>query len=185
MLRRGLSLALGAWERQSELARRVHRILRQPNEPMSARRAIALTGALIAGVMAVAVALAHSPQLVSFTPLAQANLQARSVAVPVRVEASAPREKSTAEFAGAPTLVKASLPLRPAPAAHNPNHRRAVAEKQSEQPSQIFPDQAAWVVLTEWDDDAPPPRVVITVAQDSRSTYAAVAIADGWLIVQI
>jgi hypothetical protein len=53
------------------------------------------------------------------------------------------------------------------------------------QPSQIFPDQAAWVVLTEWDDDAPPPRVVITVAQDSRSSYAAVAIANGWLIVQI
>ena len=82
MLRRGLSLALGAWERQSELARRVHRILRQPNMPMSAKHATALTGALIAGVMAVGVALAHSPQLVSFAPLTQPNLQARSVSVP-------------------------------------------------------------------------------------------------------
>jgi beta-lactamase regulating signal transducer with metallopeptidase domain len=185
MLRRSLSLALGAWERQSELARRVHRILRQPSEPMSGRHAAVLTSALIAGVMAVAVALAHSPQLVSFAPLAQQNLQARSVAVSVPVEASLPRERKAAEVAGSPTLVKASLPLRPVPAAHNSNHRRAAVAKQSVQPSQIFPDQAAWVVLTEWDDDAPPPRVVITVAQDSRSSYAAVAIANGWLIVQI
>jgi len=39
--------------------------------------------------------------------------------------------------------------------------------------------------LTEWDDDAPPPRVVIAVDRDHRSSYAAVAIANGWLIVQI
>jgi beta-lactamase regulating signal transducer with metallopeptidase domain len=185
MLRRGLSLALGAWEKQSELVRRVHRILRQPNEPMSGKHAMVLTGALIAGVMAVAVALAHSPQLVSFAPLAQPDLQARSVAASGPDTASAPRERNAAEFAGSPTLVKASLPVRPAPATHNSNHRRAAAAKLNVQPPQIFPDQAAWVVLTEWDDDAPPPRVVITVAQDYRSSYAAVAIANGWLIVQI
>jgi beta-lactamase regulating signal transducer with metallopeptidase domain len=179
MLRRGLSLALGAWERQSELARRVHRILRQPNRPMSARQATALTGALIAGVMAVGVALAHSPQLVSFAPLTQPNLQARSVPV------VAPGERNAAEFAGSPTLVKANLPQRPVPAAHNSNHKRTAATKRSIQPPQIFADQADWVVLTEWDSDAPPPRVVITVARDYRSSYAAVAIANGWLIVQI
>jgi beta-lactamase regulating signal transducer with metallopeptidase domain len=179
MLRRSLSLALGAWERQSELARRVHRILRQPNEPMRGKHAIVLTGALIAGVMAVAVALAHSPQLVSFSPITQPNLQARAAA------ASAPAERSTVEFSVSPTLVKANLPQRLAPIAHNPRSRIAAVAKQSVQPAQIFPDQATWVVLTEWDDDAPPPRVVITVARDYRSSYAAVAIANGWLIVQI
>jgi len=185
MLRRGLSLALGAWERQSELARRVHRILRQPNEPMSGRRAMVLTGALIAGVMAVAVALAHSPQLVSFAPLAPQNLQARSVSASVPVAASAPSEKKAVEFAGSPTLVKTGLPLRTVPTAHNSHHRLTAAAKQSVQPPQIFPEQAAWIVLTEWDDDAPPPRVVIAVDRDHRSSYAAVAIANGWLIVQI
>ena len=96
-----------------------------------------------------------------------------------------PDERNSAEFAGSPTLVKANLPQRPVPAAHNSNHKRAAAVKRSMQPPQIFPDQADWVVLTEWDDDVPPPRVVITVARDYRSSYAAVAIANGWLIVQI
>jgi hypothetical protein len=38
MVRRGMSLVLGAWERQSEVVRRVHRILRRPVAAMSARR---------------------------------------------------------------------------------------------------------------------------------------------------
>jgi hypothetical protein len=41
------------------------------------------------------------------------------------------------------------------------------------------------IVLTEWDINAPPPRLIFAVAEDHRSTYAAVAIANGWLIVQI
>jgi beta-lactamase regulating signal transducer with metallopeptidase domain len=47
MLRRGLSLALGAWEKQSELVRRVHRILRRPGATMSLRRTMALTAGLM------------------------------------------------------------------------------------------------------------------------------------------
>jgi beta-lactamase regulating signal transducer with metallopeptidase domain len=185
MLRRGLSLALGAWERQSELARRVHRILRQPNEPTSERQAMVLTGALIAGVLAVAVALAHSPQLVSFAPLMQSNLQARSVAASGPSDGTAQREYNPAEFACSPTLVKADLRQRPALNSHYVNHRRAAAAKRSVSQPQILTDQAAWVVLTEWEVNGPPPRVVIAVARDHRSSYAAVAIANGWLIVQI
>jgi beta-lactamase regulating signal transducer with metallopeptidase domain len=182
MLRRGFSLALGAFEQRSELARRVHRILLQPREPAGGRQTIALTGALIAGVVAVAVILAHSPQLVSFAPLTQSNLQARSAPAPGLSEVPAPRERNATEFAGSPTLVKADLPRRSVP---TPHHRRATTAKRSESQPQIFPDEAAWVVLTEWDDDGPPPRVVIAVDQDHRSSYAAVAIANGWLIVQI
>ena len=44
MARRGLSLVLGAWERQSELVRRVHRILRRPAERMSGWQAAARDG---------------------------------------------------------------------------------------------------------------------------------------------
>jgi hypothetical protein len=40
-------------------------------------------------------------------------------------------------------------------------------------------------VLTEWEDSASPPRVIITVFQDQRTSYAAIAVANGWLIVQI
>ena len=185
MLRRGFSLALGAFERQSELARRVHRILRQPNKQATGKQAMVLTGALIAGVLAVAVVLAHSPQLVSFAPLTQASLQARSLAASGPSEVSAPHERNASEFAGSPTLVKADLQQKPVLTAHNPHHRVAAVAKRSVHPPQIFLDQAAWVVLTEWDDNAPPPRLVIAVDQDHRSSYAAVAIANGWLIVQI
>jgi beta-lactamase regulating signal transducer with metallopeptidase domain len=185
MLRRSLSLALGAFERKSELARRVHRILRQPNKQATGKQAIVLTGALIAGVLAVAVALAHSPQLVSFAPSTQANLQSHSAVTSGPGEASAPHERNAAEFVASPTLVKADLARRPALNAHYVNHRREAIAKRSVSQPQIFPDQATWVVLTEWDDDAPPPRVVIAVDQDRRSSYAAVAFANGWLIVQI
>jgi hypothetical protein len=40
-------------------------------------------------------------------------------------------------------------------------------------------------VLTEWEAFEPPPRVLIFISQDRRSSYAAVAMANGWLIVQI
>ena len=50
MIQRSLSLALGAWERQSELVRRVHRLLRRPTESMGDRQAQFLTAGLILGV---------------------------------------------------------------------------------------------------------------------------------------
>jgi hypothetical protein len=182
MLRRGLSLALGAWERQSELARRVQRILQGPSKPASGMQSMVLTGCLMAGVLAGAITLAHSPQLVSFAPLPQLNLQAHAMPVASLGEGSLP------ELAGSPTLVKAVLPDRPQrsiPTAHNPTRRRAAAAKRSAEPPQTFPNQTAWIVLTEWEDAGPPPRVVLAVAQDHRSSYAAFAIANGWLIVQI
>jgi hypothetical protein len=40
-------------------------------------------------------------------------------------------------------------------------------------------------VLTQWTEAEPPPRVVIAVDQYQRPSYAAIAIANGWLIVQI
>ena len=41
-------------------------------------------------------------------------------------------------------------------------------------------------MLTEWNDTEPPPRLVFAVvARNRSSSYAAVAIANGWLIVQI
>src|ERR1700677_3808858 len=76
MLRRSLSLVLGAWERQSELVRRVHRILRRPSASMSRKQTWALTGSLIAGVLLCAVALARIPQLVSFTQPVTSSAQA-------------------------------------------------------------------------------------------------------------
>jgi beta-lactamase regulating signal transducer with metallopeptidase domain len=79
IVHRGFSLALGALgsrslgsrERSSELAGRVHRILRAPEKRMSPARVWLATVALLAAVFAGAAGLASSPQLVSFTSAAQ------------------------------------------------------------------------------------------------------------------
>ena len=105
---RHLSLALGAWERRSELARRVQGILAYrlsgTSESRSRRQGKAAAGALIAATALLGAALAHTPQWISFAaapvpvvaaqPAAgpalyrTANLQA--VARPRMVEAVAP-----------------------------------------------------------------------------------------------
>ena len=79
MVRRGYALVLGAWERRSELVRRVHRILRRPTEGMSAWRAKLVTAGLMAAVLAGTAALARCPQLVSFAPAAESTMQASDV----------------------------------------------------------------------------------------------------------
>jgi len=46
-------------------------------------------------------------------------------------------------------------------------------------------EPAELIVLTEWEINAPPPRLIFAVAEDHHSSYAAVAVQTGWLIVQI
>ncbi len=63
-----LSLALGAWGRRCELTRRVQDILAMPLESMGSRKSTAgVTSVLVLGLVAGAVALSRSPQLVSFS----------------------------------------------------------------------------------------------------------------------
>lgn len=66
---RALSLALGAWQRQSDLVVRVHRILSQRPNPFSRRQTAAISAAILIGLAATAHRLAHSPQLLSFAPI--------------------------------------------------------------------------------------------------------------------
>jgi beta-lactamase regulating signal transducer with metallopeptidase domain len=194
MLRRSLSLALGAWERQSELVRRVHRILRRPGKTLSARQTMAWTGGLTCAGLLCAIALARSPQLVAFTPqspsTAQANLLAHS-------EFTAADQNN---FGAHAQFVKAVMPQPStkqmqqawtapvsAPAIKKAATRRS--RSQSAQPQQ------AWVVMTEWSDFDAPPQVVLTVSRSQpsagktarvqRISYAAVPFANGWLIVRI
>ena len=180
MLRRSISLVLGAWDRQSELTHRVHRILRRPNASMNARQAAVFTGGLVVGVLAGAVGLAHSPQLVSFAPLPTSTLEAGSV------QAGGFRDASLHGFAPSPTLVKAVVEKRPLQSARVSTHRHAAAAKRNVSPRPApIQSQQQWFVLTQWTEAEPPPRVVIAVDQYQRPSYAAIAIANGWLIVQI
>jgi beta-lactamase regulating signal transducer with metallopeptidase domain len=179
ILNRGLTLVLGAWERQSELVRRVHRILRRPANSMSGKAAMVATTGLIVGALGCAIALARSPQLVSFTQPTQSTLQARSDFH----EMNARELSDTAQL----VKVKAVTPQRPpqsrAPQAQGVALKRPVlARTVRRQPA---PTEQSWVVLTEWQVLDAPPQLVIAVDHETQSRYAAVQIANGWLIVQI
>jgi len=200
MARRGLSLVLGAWERQSELVRRVHRILRRPAERMSGWQAAALTAFLVAGVLAGGAALARSPRLVSFAPAAQATAQAQPLPA-AELRAMNPEQSGvTAQ------MVKAVAPPRAleSNSAAKPVRRNAVL-RSARKPA--VEQQQTWVVMTEWSDSEAAPRVVFTVerrvrfypiqspdqiqdwspdqSQANQPRYAAVPLQNGWLIVEI
>jgi beta-lactamase regulating signal transducer with metallopeptidase domain len=179
MFRRSLSLALGVWERRSELAHRVHRILRRRNESMRRGPAIVLTGGLVLCVLAGAIALARSPQIVSFVPLAQSTLRGSSLS------ASVFQPMSNPEFSSHTTLVKAVMPQRISPKASRLNYRRGTSQKLNVRQAQPVSSPPEFIVLTEWEINAPLPRLIFAVAEDHHSSYAAVAVANGWLIVQI
>jgi beta-lactamase regulating signal transducer with metallopeptidase domain len=203
MIQRGLSLALGAWERQSELVRRVHRLLRRPTESMGGRQAQLVTAGLILGVLGGVVALARTPQLISFAPAAQTASQSRASQQVPAAQPAGLREvnlSSLGESAGDQArmhLVKALMPERPlqsavaakpvrsntAAAKHIPRRQYAAS------PREFVDSRQEFFVLTEWTDTDAPPRVVFAVLPvrqaNHESRFAAVATPNGWLIVQI
>lgn len=183
MLRRGMSLVLGAWERQSELVRRVHRLLQRPHQPMGARQTALVTGGLILGVLGGAIGLARSPQLVSFAPLQQSTVLARPM-LPADLGEKSFRQASLREQEGSPQLVKAVMPQRPVQSANAAKPVRSNFRKRSVR-RPYEESQQTWVVLTEWSDTGIPAHLVFAVARSNRVSYAAVPIPNGWLIVQI
>jgi hypothetical protein len=201
MLRRSLSLVLGAWERQSELVRRVHRILRRPNERMSARRSVLLTACLIAGVLAGAAGLARSPQLVSFVPQAQETVQAQVLpADEMRGARAELMGTAHAQMVKAVMTPGSQQGAQQSFAAAKPVHRNAVMRSARRPAAE---QQQTWVVMTEWSDRAAAPQLVFAVEQKVRTSpirssdedanrvqdiqprYAAIPFANGWLIVEI
>jgi beta-lactamase regulating signal transducer with metallopeptidase domain len=189
MIHNGVSLALGAWERQSELVRRVHRLLRRPTESMGARQAQFVTAGLIFGVLGVVIALARAPQLISFDSPASPTFQARAVQ-PVVLRESASAQPQI-------HLIKAVMPersLEPANAVRPVRTKIAIATRTqkrlfAQNRQQLVNGPREFVVLTEWTDTDAPARVVFAVVPDRRADrergFAAVATPTGWLIVQI
>jgi hypothetical protein len=181
MLRRGATLALGAWEKQSELARRVHRILRKPEEKMGRTATNVISGTLMAGLVGGAIMLAHSPELVSFSPPTN-----------ITVSASAPSAANLTPVRQSrgfsPTLVKAVMPEPKQEAnSHRPRTRLPEPVKTVHHRSPIQ-QQQKWVVLTGWQastSSSTGRRSVLAVSETTESSYAAVSVGDGWLIFQL
>jgi hypothetical protein len=205
MLQRSLSLALGAWERQSELARRVHRILRGPRDSMTGRQTIALTSSVILCMLACALGLARSPQLVGFAQLEQSPpgqlVTQTNIMPPADFREANPRQSGmSAQF------VKAVMPEHPLqsistakPRSIAKPVRRSAVRRSADLPSPA--SQRAWIVMTEWSESETAPQLIFTVQRTDRTllqrtprpqptqgdspSYAAIPLPNGWLIVEI
>ena len=183
MVRRGLSLALGAWHRRPELARRIHRLLRRPHTAMKSWQARTATAALVMAVTGGAFELARSPQFVAFT--ASPQIHSAAAAAPGSIaEAVVYHRENRSQGIGAAHMVeaKAVISAGPAHGTAKPVKKRAVRGSNL-RPHR--PDGSGWMVLTEWTDAALPPHAVLAVKLDPRGSYAAVPVKGGWLIVQI
>lgn len=191
LLHRRVALSLAAWSRQSELARRVHHLLK-PAGGVSRWR-VRLAAALICvGLVAGAAGMAGSPHLLSFTDSAAPVAQATAVvansgsmrAVPVVYRPTAP--------AHAVLLKAITTPRKAHRAKHNSTHG-------STPEAQLHEAQLHNVRATR--SIEPEPRIVMTtvtiendpfnktgavyLSDHLSSSYAAVRFDNGWIVIQL
>jgi Zn-dependent protease with chaperone function len=193
---RAATLSLGAWERKSELARRVHSIL-LGGKRMGAAQARVVMGALVLGLLGGSAELARCPQLVSFSRAAlpvpdEARISSGAGLgyVPVAFHGAV---NGTGDRAGVAheTLLKASMPvdrgIHPV-SSTVVKHRRAVsapAVRRTRQERAGVREVRRFVTVT-W-DESEHRGVVLSVTRERVifTSYAAVPTAGGWLVIQL
>jgi hypothetical protein len=194
--RKAATLSLGAWEKKSELARRVHSIL-LGGKRMGTAQARVVMGVVVLGLLGGSAELARCPQLVSFSRATlPVSAEARSSSgaglgyVPVAFHASG---NGTANGAGVAheTLLKASMPVDRGTHPVSPavvKHRRAAsapAVQRTRQDRAGVREVRRFVTVT-W-DESERPGMVLSVTQERviSTSYAAVHTAGGWLVIQL
>jgi Zn-dependent protease with chaperone function len=186
LVRRGVSLALGAWERQSELVSRVHRILVRPQREMGRRQAGFAVGAIIFGLAAGADGLAHSPRLVSFERVPASNQLAVVSGQPSR----------DLGFVAQPVVFHPPVAVKAVPVPVRKNRQRrntGVLPFRVAQGQNDVNLRRVDAAFRGGEDSDPPVVVMVTwrfarpgaVMQSSQVSYAAVPVRDGWLFVQL
>ncbi|HEX3373099.1 MAG TPA: M56 family metallopeptidase [Edaphobacter sp.] len=207
--RRAAALSLGAWERKSELARRVHSIL-LGGKRMGTVQARVVMGALVLGLLGGSAELARCPQLVSFSrgalPVAaevQSSSGAGSVTAPGYMPVSF-HEAGKMPSAAHETLLKATMPMDNGDRSIPPvravgttpvKHRRAVVapavQRSRQNRAAVLQELRGWVMLTSWEDGPDRSGVVVSGARPQirerviSISYAAVPTAGGWLVIQL
>ncbi len=192
MVRRSLSLALGAWEKHSELARRVERILRLPELPdarpelvMGRARTALVTGTLLVGITGGATVLARSPQLITFASPSPAAVSRELAATEARLDLSSPSPSRQAVRNTHPHLVETAIKLDPpARLARIPATTPRASSLLVKARVRHTPQRPA-TQLTDFHANRPAPRVIFTAIHTSEFSYAAVPWLNGWLIVQL
>ncbi|WP_353066394.1 M56 family metallopeptidase [Tunturibacter psychrotolerans] len=199
--RRAAALSLGAWEKQSELVRRVHSILRR-REGMSRTQAGVMMSVLVLAVVGGAAGLSRCPQFVSFSGGAVSiHEEAQSFASGDATYQPVAFHPSAAAIPAAgmahETLLKVSMPVattvqatRPktqvAAKRHRPLHAASLMRVKQDRAMQQTQRMERWVVLTSWQESSQP-RMVLTVSGGRvfSSSFAAVPTEGGWLVIQL
>lgn len=199
--RRAVSLSLGAWERQSELSRRVQSILRggARMSPLQARLAMGTIGVALLGGAA---GLSRCPHLVSF----HAPDSIAEFPVPLRAPRMVGPEYRPVVFhpgnAAHETLLKATVPVREAVTpVHAPSRKKSTAGRALtggvkhapvvQRVKEASNGMQRWVVLTSFcvtsgiepANAGVQPGVVLRV--DAEHAIAAMPTGDGWLVIQL
>jgi len=172
---RNLALALGALGRESELGRRVARILRPATrmKPLHVRLA---TGAAIAALLFTTTQLEHSPQLISFTsPESRAQLASSQSVEPVLITGY--KAVATSLTLPAPQQMKPVVDAAPHRTAQSPaTEPRAISVRATDNSTQAQQPTARMVSVRE---PAQQPDLVIT--NYSVTTWQS---SDGYRVVR-
>ena len=182
---RAMSLSLGAWEKQSELSRRVHNILRHA-EGMSRPQAALVLGSVALSLVGGATGLLHCPQFISFS-----GPQTAIAAVRAEAQVSPAAEFHTVAFHPSatgprPILLKASMPVTqpstPINLTKQKQHRHTSAQRVKKTANGAH--QA--YMLTNWPEQDRP-RIILTVTDQHQflAPYAAMHTDSGWLVIQL
>jgi beta-lactamase regulating signal transducer with metallopeptidase domain len=175
--RRSLALSLAAWSRQSELARRIHTLLRpmRTMSPLQARASITL---LTLGLATGAAEMARAPHLISFTDATDAITAPIQQATTTLTQPAAhiiPVSYSPTSQQPHATLLKAVMPQPTTKIrAHKPHNQPRLILTDTPQPTarnQNRPTRGSFrqaYILT-----------------DFSPSYAAVPFGNGWLIIQL
>ena len=157
---RSLALALGAFRRPSELARRIHRIL-TPGRATTRTGRYTATALTAAALLATAATLTHTPRFITFDTPPAAVAEAEPITHFDRTSAHA-------------VLTKAALPINPIP--------RKVTLKRHRTRTRAIVMPGPQIILLGWHPNeftaAPRPTLI-----DYR--YAAIATPSGWLLIEI
>jgi beta-lactamase regulating signal transducer with metallopeptidase domain len=184
---RAMSLSLGAWEKQSELSRRVHNILRHA-EGMSRPQAALLLGGVALTLFGSTSGLVHAPQLISFSG-SQPALQAETPSLPTGSAFHTVAFHPNATSGPRPVLLKATMPVSPSAmpvslTKQKPRRHTNAAQSQRVKKATTGTHQA--LILTNW-PESERPRIILTVADPHQflAPYAAMHTDNGWLVVQL
>jgi hypothetical protein len=201
--RRAAALSLGAWEKRSELARRVHSILRSGGGMGPVQARVMLT-VMVVALLGGSAELARCPQMISFAPsvLPVASV-AQSLPVTAGYQAASfrmPAAKNNRTGAAHETLLKASMPvtrtamnqtttmnqttaMNQTGARHRTVSARAVPSHAKQNHARVR-QAGGVVVLTSW-EEVTLQRKIFAQERVIFTSYAAVPTAGGWLLIQL